>query len=340
VTEFSDSSLVVRDSTHKVAFNFAAEANMTGKPAGLWIGRSTDDGGGEQGLLFLRNKNGSEGIILDGSNGFSVRDHDGKVVLNFAGEANMTGTPAGLWIGKSKSEGGVAGKPQGGGPGLLFLRNKDGFEGIILDGSNGFSVRDHNGKVVLNFAGEANMTGTPAGLWIGRSQPDGGGPGLLVVRDASGKDSVIIDGSQGDITLSNADCAEDFDVDVDRAGEIEPGCVVVVDDDGRLQLTATAYDKRVVGVASGAGDKRPGLILDRRHPAGGRRPVALLGKVDCLVDADIAPIQVGDVLTSSSTLGHAMKATDPLKAFGSVIGKALRPLGAGQHLIPILITLQ
>jgi hypothetical protein len=35
-----------------------------------------------------------------------------------------------------------------------------------------------------------------------------------------------------------------------------------------------------------------------------------------------------------------MKATDPLQAFGAVIGKALRPLGRGHGLIPILIALQ
>jgi hypothetical protein len=35
-----------------------------------------------------------------------------------------------------------------------------------------------------------------------------------------------------------------------------------------------------------------------------------------------------------------MKASDPLKAFGAVIGKALRPLRDGQGFIPILITLQ
>ncbi len=38
--------------------------------------------------------------------------------------------------------------------------------------------------------------------------------------------------------------------------------------------------------------------------------------------------------------GHAMKAENPLKAFGAVIGKALRPLKAGQGLIPVLISLQ
>jgi hypothetical protein len=35
-----------------------------------------------------------------------------------------------------------------------------------------------------------------------------------------------------------------------------------------------------------------------------------------------------------------MKATDGSKAFGAVIGKALRPQQQGQGLIPILIALQ
>ena len=39
-------------------------------------------------------------------------------------------------------------------------------------------------------------------------------------------------------------------------------------------------------------------------------------------------------------LGYAMKADDPFKAFGAVIGKALRSLEAGRGMIPILIALQ
>jgi hypothetical protein len=49
---------------------------------------------------------------------------------------------------------------------------------------------------------------------------------------------------------------------------------------------------------------------------------------------------VGDLLTTSSTPGHAMKASESQKAFGSIIGKALRGLREGQGLIPILIALQ
>jgi hypothetical protein len=58
------------------------------------------------------------------------------------------------------------------------------------------------------------------------------------------------------------------------------------------------------------------------------------------VDAQYAAIEVGDLLTTSDTLGHAMKASDPLKAFGAVIGKALGARKEGKGLIPILVTLQ
>ena len=64
-----------------------------------------------------------------------------------------------------------------------------------------------------------------------------------------------------------------------------------------------------------------------------------MGKVFCKVDAKFGAIEVGDLLTTSSTPGYAMKASDPFKAFGAVIGKALRPLTVGQGLIPILISL-
>jgi hypothetical protein len=68
--------------------------------------------------------------------------------------------------------------------------------------------------------------------------------------------------------------------------------------------------------------------------------VALIGKVYCKVDADSGAIAVGDLLTTAATPGHAMKAADPARAFGAVIGKALAPLAKGCGLIPILVALQ
>ena len=69
-------------------------------------------------------------------------------------------------------------------------------------------------------------------------------------------------------------------------------------------------------------------------------PIALIGKVYCKVDTSYGAIEVGDLLTTSPTSGHAMKARDPLKAFGAVIGKALRSIENGAGLIPILVSLQ
>lgn len=142
----------------------------------------------------------------------------------------------------------------------------------------------------------------------------------------------------GDIRVTNADCAEDFDVC--DAEPIEGGTVMVLGEEGKLQPSRSAYDKRVAGVISGAGDYKPGIVLDRQHSSKGRMPIALLGKVFCKVDAQYGAIEIGDLLTTAPTPGHAMKASDPLKGFGTVIGKALRPLADGQGLIPILVALQ
>ena len=55
----------------------------------------------------------------------------------------------------------------------------------------------------------------------------------------------------GDIRLTNADCAEDFDIcDTELS---EPGTVMVVGEEGVLSSSQYAYDKRVAGVVYGAG---------------------------------------------------------------------------------------
>jgi hypothetical protein len=59
-----------------------------------------------------------------------------------------------------------------------------------------------------------------------------------------------------------------------------------------------------------------------------------------MADASESPIGVGDLLTTSQTAGHAMKATDPRRAFGAVLGKALGSLKEGHGLLPVLVALQ
>jgi len=144
-----------------------------------------------------------------------------------------------------------------------------------------------------------------------------------------------------DILLTNSDCAEDFDIS--EAGQVEPGTVMVLNEIGEVQPSNQAYDKKVAGIVSGAGNYKPALVLDKKENSPNSNtilPIALIGKVYCKVDASYSSIAAGDLLTTSDTQGHAMKASDPVKAFGAVIGKALRPLKTGEGLIPILIALQ
>ncbi len=222
------------------------------------------------------------------------------------------------------------------GPGVIGTSTKwigvygetDGVENgpsaVMGDGkAGGVGVKGHaSGQGIAAVAGY-HITNTGPGVY-GKGAPAGMFDGDVVVT--------------GDIQLPNADCAEEFDVA--EVEPVEPGTVMVLDDDGAVRCSRRPYDPRVAGVVSGAGAYRPGIVLDRQGPSSARKPIALLGKVYSKVDARFAPIDVGDLLTTSSTPGHAMKAADRGRAFGAVIGKALRPLEDGQGLVPILIALQ
>jgi hypothetical protein len=143
----------------------------------------------------------------------------------------------------------------------------------------------------------------------------------------------------GDILFSGGmDCAEHFDLAAGEAGE--PGTVMVIREGGELAPCSKAYDKKAAGVVSGAGQFRPAVLLGPRSEDGKRPPIALIGRVCCKVDADISPIEAGDLLTTSPTRGHAMKAADPAKAFGTVVGKALASLTCGKGLVPMIVCLQ
>jgi hypothetical protein len=141
-----------------------------------------------------------------------------------------------------------------------------------------------------------------------------------------------------DVFILGSDCAEDFDATA--SAQTEPGTVMVIGEDARLTESQRAYDKRVAGIVSGAGHYRPGIVLGKEASRPDRVPLALVGKVFCKADATYGPIEVGDLLTTSDTEGHAMKADDPGRAFGAVLGKAMGSLREGRGLVPILVTLQ
>ncbi len=134
------------------------------------------------------------------------------------------------------------------------------------------------------------------------------------------------------------DYAEGFNVSA--RDKIEPGSVLIIDADnpGKLALSNTSYDTKVAGIVAGA----KGLGSGVRLGAGQfDYDVALAGRVYCKVDATDEAVKPGDLLTTSSTPGHAMKAVDYTHAQGAILGKAMESLEKGQKgQILVLVTLQ
>ena len=219
--------------------------------------------------------------------------------------------------------------------GLLTVHNNIGDPIISLNGKNGVLnvLGARTGKPLRQII---QLNGENATLTIGNQDS----AGHLRLRNSEGKRTIALDGETGDITLVNGDCAEEFDVEQDPA--LAPGSVLVIREEGRLELCRRAYDRRVAGVVAGAGDCRPAILLGRQspNPSKHRRPVALAGRVYCQVDATHGPVQIGDLLTTSPTAGFAMGVRDSAKAFGAVLGKALAPLTHGTGQVPILVALQ
>lgn len=147
---------------------------------------------------------------------------------------------------------------------------------------------------------------------------------------------------------AGADVAENYDVapaiDGSLAVEPKPGMLVSIDprEIGKLIVTSRKYDRRVAGIISGAGDVKPGLVLAQPGTvADGEHPVASMGRVWCYADADAGgPIEAGDILTTSDTPGHAMRAGDAVLAPGATVGKAMSSLKQGQGLVLVLVSLQ
>jgi hypothetical protein len=162
--------------------------------------------------------------------------------------------------------------------------------------------------------------------------------GQIVLFDAGSLPGLILDASGG-VTTARADVAEHFAAS--EAG-IPAGSVVSIDPGrpGRMRMADTPYDPRVAGVAAGANGYLPGMTLGATP--GRENPVAvtLTGTVYCRVTNAGGAIRAGDLLTTSSVPGHAMRVTDHAAARGAILGKAMEPAEGESSLILILASLQ
>jgi hypothetical protein len=275
--------------------------------------------------------NFNESVVIQVGNDIGLNSKS-----NGTGVAGVSETWVGVY-GESHAYHGVQGKSTSAGqPGVVGLSENQSNPGPGVYGESNNAGVVGKSSAWIGVYGETSGTGS--GVW-GKGPVAGVFEGLLkALNDLEVGGNLRLTSRTGDIQLANADCAEHFTVA--GAEEIDPGTVMVLGPEGVLRESSQAYDRRVAGVISGAGDYRPGIVLDSQGAQPDRMPVALVGKVFCKVDARYGPVEIGDLLTTSPTPGYAMKVADPAKAFGAVIGKALRPLDAGQELIPVLVALQ
>jgi hypothetical protein len=141
------------------------------------------------------------------------------------------------------------------------------------------------------------------------------------------------------LEITGADIAEKFPT----TETLEPGTVVEIDPDnpGHLRKARGAYNKRVAGVVAGANGLSKGIILGNLEGSENHTPIAISGRVWVYADATHEAIEPGDLLTTSETPGYAMKASDPSRAHGAVLGKAMTRLEKGKTgMVLVLVNLQ
>ena len=276
-------------------------------------------------------------FISNGGNGYGIYARATGVSGN-AVYGEVEGSSAAAIHGKSTAASGYAGYFEG-------TVKVDG--NTIIDGDLYFEPgRDR--QIMFSDPTKTLFIGTGSAPWAVRTRAKG-----FVGFSVNDEDMARID-SDGlhvygrtstpvlEIT-GGSDLSEKFDVSGSDMHPV-PGMLVSIDPDnpGRLVVSTTPYDMKVAGVVSGAGGINPGMVMGQAgSEADGGYPVALTGRVYCLADASYGAIEPGDLLTTSHTPGHAMKASDYSRAHGTIIGKAMQGLGSGEKgQILILVTLQ
>ena len=321
-------------------------------------------GGNNDGVLQVFASGGQQTARIDGGTSGSLltlseADGTSTARLNSAGGGSL---------GLSEGDGTETVALAAGGGGALQLRQSDGSVGANLTANNGtggggVTINRNDGTFAgqitvsssVGFLGLANNVGVNKFVGVGAN---GDGGAALYLSDAAGANSVVLEAQNGaearvsvagtvsarviEIT-GGSDLSEKFDIASGGVTEPKPGMLVCIDPEnpGRLVASMSAYDRTVAGVISGAGGVLPGMLMGQRGTvADGKHPVALTGRVYAWMDAGHGAIVPGDLLTTSPTPGHGMKATEAGRSHGAIIGKAMTGLKSGKGLVLVLVALQ
>ena len=204
------------------------------------------------------------------------------------------------------------------GHGIVSLYNEHGTRTIKMDGQA--STGDH-----------AHIT-----MWDG----SGSGESTIQINSnwaSSGSSRIVTDVLQ---IKGGSDLCEGFDIV--HSDEATPGMLVSIDPEGigSLKVTDEPYDKKIAGIISGAKGINPGMIMNQENSiANGSRSIALAGRVYVLASLENGNITPGDLLTSSSQRGYAMRVDSSNPSHGAIIGKAMTTVDEEGYVL-VLVNLQ
>jgi hypothetical protein len=203
-----------------------------------------------------------------------------------------------------------------------------------------------SGNIGLGYSAGENLTSGDNNIYIG-NHGSSTESGIIRIGTQGTQTLTYIAGTIENPTCNNititggSDLAEPFAI-TKAHQTVTEGEVVVIDDlnPGQLKLTDRPYDTHVAGVVSGANGIHPGIQMNQEGVLAGGRNVALSGRVYVQADTSNGAIEPGDLLTTSTIPGRAMKVTDHARAAGAILGKAMSALRGGQGMVLVLVTLQ
>ena len=293
--------------------------------------------------LRLNSEGTGSGLIADSKNGDGVA----ATTANASRSAVFGHSTVGIGVkGRSDNKDGVVG----------WTGNKDA-SGVYGHSTVGVGVagRSDNKDGIVGWTGNKDASGvygrSSEGIGVTGFSEDSTGvygrstDGFGVIARSDHSTALFVDGTSifknfASFEGGHGDLAENYY----GSGDLEGGDVVRIDNTAGMTLTLAdrANDSAVAGIVSTA----PSMKLTGQIDNETGVPLVVAGRALCKVDASYGAITPGDLLTSSPTPGHAMKAQPilvdgvELHRSGTIVGKALESWSDGKGLITVLVTLQ
>src|SRR5262245_36217942 len=217
--------------------------------------------------------NGAEAMRIDpsGNVGLGTRPTSSKLEIAAQDGLQIHGYQPFLTL-KDTNSNGARGRIQTADGKIGFMTEAGfatGTAALTILNSGTVEIVNQDALRIIGYQPFLTLIDTNSGGARGRIQTADGKIGFMTEAGfATGKAALTILNSgevevERDIILRGGDCAEDFDVV--EPENVEPGSVMVIDQEGELRQCEKAYDRRVAGVISGAGNCRPGIILDKQQ---------------------------------------------------------------------------